>query len=124
VDRGPLGVVPIDRLGDGELRFLALALVLLTGPGVLDVDTSTEMLPAGQVLTVLADGLDLGLDRRQAREVLRLAGVAAARGHIRLLGTVQDTACLDGISGVSVTALGVAGEAPGGDLEDEVDQSG
>lgn len=111
VDRGPFGLVPIDRLGDGELRFLAQALVLLTGPGVLDVDTSTELLPAGQVLTVLADGLDLGLDRRQARELLRLAGVAAARGHIRLLGTVQDAACLDGVGGVSVTTLGV-GTAP------------
>ncbi|SCE52953.1 hypothetical protein GA0115240_17614 [Streptomyces sp. DvalAA-14] len=111
VDRGPLGLVPIDRLGDGELRFLALALVLLTGPGVLDVDTSTELLPAGQVLTVLADGLDLGLDRRQARELLRLAGLAAARGHIRLLGTVQDAACLDGVGGVSVTTFG-AGTVP------------
>ncbi|WNI18450.1 AAA family ATPase [Actinacidiphila sp. ITFR-21] len=106
VDRGPLGLVPIDRLGDGELRFLALALVLLTGPGVLDVDTSTELLPAGQVLTVLADGLDLGLDRRQAGELLRLAGLAAARGHIRLLGTVQDASFLDGLGGVSVTTLG------------------
>lgn len=123
VDRGPLGTVPIDRLGDGELRFLALALVLLTGPGVLDVDTSTELLPAGQVLTVLADGLDLGLDRRQARELVRLAGVAAARGHIRLLGTVQDEACVDGMGGVSVTALGVERDGGAG-RENEVDQSG
>ncbi|MFC4034955.1 AAA family ATPase [Streptomyces polygonati] len=111
VDRGPLGLVPIDRLGDGELRFLALALVLLTGPGVLDVDTSTELLPAGQVLTVMADGLDLGLDRQQARELLRLAGRAAAHGHIRLLGTVQDPACLDGVGGLSVTTF-AAGMVP------------
>ncbi len=95
VDRGGLGMVPVDRLGDGELRFLALALVLLTGPGVLDVDTSTEHLPAGQVLTVVADGLDVGVDRRQARELLRLAGLASARGHIRLLGTVQDPSHLE-----------------------------
>lgn len=106
VDRGPLGRVPVDRLGDGELRFLALALVLLTGPGVLDVDTSTEVLPAGQVLTVLGDGLDLGLDRRQARELLRLAGLAAERGHIRLLGTVQDPSCAEGLDGVSLMGLG------------------
>lgn len=106
VDRGPLGVVPVDRLGDGELRFVALALVLLTGPGVLDVDTSTELLPAGQVLTVLGDGLDLGLDRRQLRELLRLAGMAAARGHIRLLGTVQDADCAQGLGGVTVARLG------------------
>jgi hypothetical protein len=115
--RGALGAVPVDRLGDGELRFLALALVLLTGPGVLDVDTSTELLPAGQVLTVLADGLDLGLDRRQVRELLRLAGLAAARGHIRLLGTVLDPSCADGMADIAVTGLGA-------DREDAVDQSG
>ncbi|MEV6007261.1 ATP-binding protein [Streptomyces sp. NPDC051976] len=121
VDRGPLGMVPVDRLGDGELRFLALALVLLTGPGVLDVDTSTELLPASQVLTVLGDGLDHGLDRRQLGELLRLAGVAAARGHIRLLGTVQDAGFAEGVGGVSVTALG----GPQSRLhEDAVDQSG
>jgi hypothetical protein len=117
VDRGPLGLVPIDRLGDGELRFVALALVLLTGPSVLDVDTSTELLPAGQVLTVLGDGLDLGIDRRQLRELLRLAGLAAGRGHIRLLATVQDPACADGLGGVTITGLGT-------DREDAVDQSG
>lgn len=125
VDRGPLGMLPVDRLGDGELRFVALALVLLTGPGVLDVDTSTELLPAGQVLTVLGDGLDLGLDRGQVRELLRLAGVAAGRGHIRLLGTVQDAACAAGLGGVTLTRLG--GESDGlgaGAGGDAVDQSG
>ncbi|MET9220047.1 MULTISPECIES: ATP-binding protein [unclassified Streptomyces] len=121
VDRGPLGLVPVDRLGDGELRFLALALVLLTGPGVLDVDTSTELLPASQVLTVLGDGLDHGLDRRQLSELLRLAGPAAERGHIRLLGTVQDASFAEGIGGVSVTALGVPRPRR---REDAVDQSG
>ncbi|SDO55873.1 AAA family ATPase [Actinacidiphila guanduensis] len=122
VDRGDLGMVPIDRLGDGELRFLALALVLLTGPGVLDVDTSTELLPAGQVLTVVADGLDLGVDRRQARELLRLAGLAASRGHIRLLATVQDPSCADDLEGVSLTVVGAeeaaAAKEPGGAGED------
>ncbi|MDJ0344715.1 ATP-binding protein [Streptomyces sp. PH10-H1] len=102
VDRGPLGLVPVDRLGDGELRFLAMALVLLTGPGVLEVDTSAELLPAAQVLTVLSDGLDLGLDRRQARELLALAGMAAERGHIRLLGVVHDASVAEGLGGVSV----------------------
>ncbi len=113
VDRGGLGMVPVDRLGDGELRFLALALVLLTGPGVLDVDTSTEHLPAGQVLTVVADGLDVGVDRRQARELLRLAGLASARGHIRLLGTVQDPSHLEDaetIDGALLVELGAGSE--------------
>ncbi|MCZ4119275.1 AAA family ATPase [Streptomyces sp. H39-S7] len=102
VDRGPLGLVPVDRLGDGELRFLAIALVLLTGPGVLEVDTSAELLPAAQVLTVLSDGFDLGMDRRQTRELLALAGMAADRGHIRLVGVVHDAAVAEGLGGVSV----------------------
>lgn len=102
VDRGPLGLVPVDRLGDGELRFLAIALVLLTGPGVLAVDTSAELLPAAQVLTVLSDGFDLGMDRRQTRELLALAGMAAGRGHIRLLGAVHDASVAEGLGGVSV----------------------
>ncbi|MDF9816165.1 ATP-binding protein [Streptomyces sp. SPB162] len=102
VDRGPLGLVPVDRLGDGELRFLGIALVLLTGPGVLEVDTSAELLPAAQVLTVLSDGFDLGMDRRQSRELLSLAGMAAERGHIRLLGVVHDASVAEGLSGVSV----------------------
>ncbi|WP_246144646.1 ATP-binding protein [Actinacidiphila oryziradicis] len=106
VDRGPLGLVPVDRLGDGELRFLALALVLLTGPGVLEVDTPEGEVPdADQVLTVLADGLDHGLDRAQTRELLALAGMAADRGHIRLLGTVHDAAVADGIAGLSVVGF-------------------
>jgi hypothetical protein len=106
VDRGPLGLVPVDRLGDGELRFLALGLVLLTGPDVLEVDTSGELLPAFQALTVLADGLDLGLDRAQTRELLDLAGQAAERGHIRLLGTAHDPAVAEGVGGVSVVEFG------------------
>jgi energy-coupling factor transporter ATP-binding protein EcfA2 len=105
VDRGAQGLVPVDRLGDAELRFLALALVLLTGPGVLAVDTSREFPDAVQVLTVLADGLDTGLDRAQTRELLSLAERAAERGHIRLLGTVHDAAIADGMTGVSIAAL-------------------
>jgi energy-coupling factor transporter ATP-binding protein EcfA2 len=105
VDRGPLGMVPVDRLGDGELRFLALGLVLLTGPGVLEVDTSGEIPAAVQVLTVLADGLDAGLDRQQTRELLSLAGMAAERGHIRLLGTLHDGTVAEGLGGVSVVGF-------------------
>lgn len=90
VDRGPLGMTPLDRLGDGELRFLALALVLLTGPGVLEMDVSPEVPPARQAMTVLADGLDAGLDHAQTAGLLGLAATAAARGHVRLLGTLHD----------------------------------
>ncbi|MFW6721486.1 AAA family ATPase [Streptomyces sp. MAR4 CNY-716] len=83
---------PVETLGDGELRYLALALVLLTGPGVLAVDPASEVLPARQVLTVLADGLDRCLDGRQARELVALCGRMAERGHIRVVGSVSDSA--------------------------------
>ncbi|GAA4896582.1 ATP-binding protein [Streptomyces coeruleoprunus] len=82
---------PLGRLGDGELRYLALALVLLTGPGVLAVDQAAEVPGAMQALTVLADGLDRGLDGRQARELTGLAAAICAEGHIRLIGTVGET---------------------------------
>lgn len=95
------------RLGDGELRFLALALVLLTGPGVLAVDPAAELLSARQALTVLADGLDRGLDRRQCGELLRLALLSGERGHIRLVAGVGEDAAgtARGIPGVSVVDL-------------------
>ncbi|MEU8526195.1 ATP-binding protein, partial [Streptomyces sp. NPDC048629] len=79
---------PLERLGEGELRYLALALVLLTGPGVLAVDQVAEVPDALQSLTVLADGFDRGLDPRQARELLGLAAEICAGGHLRLVGTV------------------------------------
>lgn len=110
IDRGPAGLVPVDRLGDGELRFLALALVLLTGPGVLEVDTSGEVPDAVQVLTVLADGLDAGLDRAQSRKLLDLAWQVAERGHIRLVGTVHDETVAEGAEGVTLLRLGVPAE--------------
>ncbi|MCQ4083036.1 ATP-binding protein [Streptomyces sp. RB6PN25] len=109
VDHGPLlGITPVDRLGDGELRFLALALVLLTGPGVLEMDQSAEVLPAQRAMTVLADGLDYGLDLAQTRELLSLAVRAAERGHVRLVGTVHDACRVapEGFDGVTVIALG------------------
>ncbi|MET9609456.1 ATP-binding protein [Streptomyces sp. NPDC006512] len=108
LDRGPgRPATELGRLGAGELRFLALALVLLTGPGVLAVDPAAELLSARQALTVLADGLDRGLDRRQSAELLRLALLSGGRGHIRLVGSVgEDTAgTARGLPGVSVVDL-------------------
>jgi hypothetical protein len=90
LDRGDGIRTPLGLLGDGELRYLALALVLLTGPGVLEVDQAGEVPAALQTLTVLADGLDRGLDVRQTGELVRLAARMCERGHIRLVGTVGD----------------------------------
>ncbi|WP_455351973.1 AAA family ATPase [Streptomyces sp. SYSU K217416] len=103
--RGVLGSTPVERLGEGELRYLALALVLLTGPDVLAVDPAAELLPAQQVLTVLADGLDRCLDSRQTRELVRLAVMSCGRGHIRLVGAVGDGDRARGMAGVSVVDL-------------------
>ncbi|MFE9254228.1 AAA family ATPase [Streptomyces sp. NPDC006879] len=105
IGRGGFGVSPVERLGEGELRFLALALVLLTGPGVLAVDQSTELLPARQALTVLADGFDRCLDARQADELLRLAVGSCGRGHIRLVAAVGDAGPARELAGVSVVDL-------------------
>ncbi|MEV7443529.1 ATP-binding protein [Streptomyces sp. NPDC091204] len=110
LDRGPARpATELARLGAGELRFLALALVLLTGPGVLAMDPAAELLSAQQALTVLADGFDRGLDRRQSAELLRLALLSGARGHIRLVAAVgEDTAAavrrLPGVAMVDLTA--------------------
>ncbi|MEU5609909.1 AAA family ATPase [Streptomyces sparsogenes] len=93
--QGELGAMPVERLGDGELRYIALALVLLTGPGVLEMDPVTDVLAARQVLTVLADGFDRCLDRRQARALLGVAARMCARGHIRLVGTVAEPPVAD-----------------------------
>ncbi len=90
LDRGGQeGRTPVGWLGDGELRYMALALVLMTGPGVLSMDPVEEVLPARRTLGVLADGLDRGLDARQARALLDLAAGMCERGHVRLLGTVR-----------------------------------
>ncbi|WP_037809960.1 hypothetical protein [Streptomyces sp. NRRL S-1448] len=106
VDRGTLGEMPIEQLGDGELRFVALALVLLTGPGVLAMDPAGEIPSAQQQMTVMADGMDRCMDRRQARELVSLAVRMAERGHVRLLGTVRDPSVADGLPGVQVLHLG------------------
>ncbi|WKX73047.1 AAA family ATPase [Streptomyces sp. XD-27] len=106
LDQGELGAMPVDRLGDGELRYLALALVLMTGPEVLDVDTVKDVLPARQALTVLADGFDRCLDRRQAGELLGVAARMCARGHVRLVAAVGDTVDLGvGAGGEDVTVV-------------------
>lgn len=109
LDRGEHGVTPVERLGDGELRYLGLALVLLTGPGVLAMDPVAEVLPARQTLTVLADGFDRCLDRRQTGGLLALAARMTERGHVRLVGALRDGACVtgaDGTAGARVVNLG------------------
>ncbi|WP_443053307.1 ATP-binding protein [Streptomyces sp. NBC_00273] len=109
LDRGPgRPATELARLGGGELRFLALALVLLTGPGVLAVDPAAELLSARQALTVLADGFDRGLDRRQSAELLRLALLSCGRGHIRLVATVGEgtAAIARDLPGVAMVDLG------------------
>ncbi|MBT2508582.1 ATP-binding protein [Streptomyces sp. ISL-98] len=103
---GALRATPLGRLGDGELRYLALALVLLTGPGVLAMDTVAEVPSAMQALTVLADGFDRSLDGTQTRELAALAAAICADGHIRLVGTVADGAYTRGADGVTVVDLG------------------
>ncbi|CAL9391338.1 hypothetical protein SUDANB6_01266 [Streptomyces sp. enrichment culture] len=112
LDRGDGTRTGLARLGHGELRYLALALVLLTGPGVLEVDVAGEVPAALQTLTVLADGLDRGLDARQREELLRLAAGMCDRGHVRLVGTVSDASWTagadgpDGADGARVVHLG------------------
>ncbi|MGQ4482119.1 ATP-binding protein [Streptomyces sp. SAS_276] len=105
LDRGDGLRTGFERLGDGELRYTALALVLLTGPGVLEVDPPGEVPAAMQTLTVLADGLDRAVDVRQRAELLRLAARMCERGHIRLVGAVSDASWATGIDGVTVVHL-------------------
>ncbi|MEU9289362.1 ATP-binding protein [Streptomyces sp. NPDC048275] len=105
LDRGDGVRTPLGLLGDGELRYLALALVLLTGPGVLEVDPAGEVPAALQALTVLADGFDRGLDAGQAGELVRLAARMCERGHIRLVGAVSDASRVFEAPGVTVVDL-------------------
>ncbi|GCB45367.1 hypothetical protein SNL152K_2657 [Streptomyces sp. NL15-2K] len=102
LDRGDGIRTELGRLGDGELRYVALALVLLTGPGVLELDPAGEVPAALQTLTVLADGLDRGLDPGQRGELLRLAARMCERGHIRLVGAVSDASWVAGTDGITV----------------------
>ncbi|MDQ1015614.1 ATP-binding protein [Streptomyces afghaniensis] len=105
LDRGDGVRTGLRRLGDGELRYAALALVLLTGPGVLEVDPASEVPAALQALTVLADGFDRGLDPGQRGALLRLAVRMCERGHIRLVGAVSDASWAAGADGVTVVDL-------------------
>ncbi|WP_251095296.1 ATP-binding protein [Streptomyces sp. Caat 7-52] len=105
LDRGDGFRTDVARLGDGELRYLALALVLLTGPGVLDMDAPGEVPDALRTLTVLADGFDRGLDPSQRRELLRTAVGMGERGHIRCVAAVSDASWSAGIPGVTVVHL-------------------
>ncbi|MEF9907094.1 ATP-binding protein [Streptomyces sp. P9-A2] len=105
LDRGDGIRTELGRLGDGELRYVALALVLLTGPGVLEVDAPGEVPAALQTLTVLADGLDRGMDPHQRADMLRLAARMCERGHIRLVGSVSDASWVAGVDGVTVVHL-------------------
>ncbi|MQY12815.1 hypothetical protein SRB5_29540 [Streptomyces sp. RB5] len=97
---------PVGGLGDGELRYLALALTLLAGPGVRAVDPAGEIAPARQGLTVLADGLDRSLDAARAAALLRLASSACAGGTVRLLTSVAGPAAADAGGGITVVDLG------------------
>ncbi|MEV7994589.1 ATP-binding protein [Streptomyces sp. NPDC086077] len=105
LDRGDGHRAGFGRLGDGELRYLALALVLLTGPGVLEVDPAGEVPAALQTLTVLADGFDRALDVPQRTELLRLAARMGERGHIRWVGAVSDASWAAGEDGITVVHL-------------------
>ncbi len=99
------GTTALPRLGDGELRHLGLALVLLTGTGVLTVDAPGERPTALNALTVLADNFDNLLDLRQRHTLLELAALMADRGHVRLLGTSPDAGWAVGAPGVTVVHL-------------------
>ncbi|WP_051856237.1 AAA family ATPase [Streptomyces sp. NRRL S-1868] len=114
---------PLEWLGDGELRYAALSLVLLTGPGVLAVDPVTEVPAACRALMVLADGMDRDLDGRQARRLLALASRMSTRGRVRLLATGpadgplvrEATAAVAAVApgaAAGESASGAGGEAP------------
>ncbi|WP_225652287.1 ATP-binding protein [Streptomyces pseudogriseolus] len=105
LDRGDGARTTLRRLGDGELRYTALALVLLTGPGVLEADVPGEVPAALQCLTVLADGLDRALDPAQRAALLALAARMCERGHIRLVGAVSDATWAAGVPGATVVHL-------------------
>ncbi|WP_163013394.1 ATP-binding protein [Streptomyces fungicidicus] len=105
LDRGDGTRTDLRRLGDGELRYAALALVLLTGPGVLGADAPGEVPDALRTLTVLADGLDRSLDPEQRVLLLDLAARTCDRGRVRLLGAVNDASWAAGSEGVTVVHL-------------------
>ncbi|MGW1615640.1 AAA family ATPase [Streptomyces sp. NPDC002285] len=117
LDRGDGVRTELGRLGDGELRYLALSLVLLTGPGVLEVDPVGEVPAAMQTLSVVVDGFDRGLDPVQRGELVGLAARMCERGHIRVVGAVSEVGAVSDVAGVvegagpvgAAAALGSAG---------------
>ncbi|MEU9049061.1 ATP-binding protein [Streptomyces sp. NPDC048384] len=111
LDRGDGVRTELGRLGDGELRYLALSLVLLTGPGVLEVDPVGEVPAAMQTLSVVVDGLDRGLDPVQRGELVGLAARMCERGHIRVVGAVSDLAGVVAGAGTVPGSVGVSGAA-------------
>ncbi|MFD8818165.1 ATP-binding protein, partial [Streptomyces sp. NPDC059627] len=102
---GAAPLTALEGLGDGELRYLALALVLFTGPGVLAVDAPGEVPDAMRGLTVLADGFDRSLDPGQRAELLRTAVLMGERGHIRFVGAVSDASWIGGAEAITVVHL-------------------
>lgn len=111
VDRGSGDTTPLGWLADGELRYLALALVLLTGHDALGVRKVPQVggTAAGPPLTVLADGFDRGLDDHQASKLLTLAGKMCERGEVRLLGTVTSPHRASGVDGARIAHLSGGG---------------
>ncbi|MHC3815055.1 AAA family ATPase [Streptomyces sp. DT9] len=105
--RGDGPGTPLERLGDGELRYLALGVALLMGPGADPADAGSEVPAALQTRTVLTDGFDRDLDGRQSRELLTEAASAVAGGRVRLLGTVTEAgaARTRGTAGATVVDL-------------------
>lgn len=103
-------------MGGGLLRRLAFATVLLTGPGVLQIE-SAALPEAERLLTVLAEDLDPGL--------LGLAAEVVARGHVRVLATLPEACAAplpagavlvrcrrDPVTGHSVLDAGVPAAGP------------
>ncbi|MFC9624071.1 hypothetical protein ACFTXM_30140 [Streptomyces sp. NPDC056930] len=96
---------PVGRLGDSELKYLALAPVLLTGPGVLAADAAGEVPSAIQTLTVAADGLDRDLDGRQLRGLPDPAVSIGAAGHLGLMVTVTEPGAVRARETAGVTVV-------------------
>lgn len=69
------------------------------------MDRLAEVPDAMQSLTLLADGLDRGLDGRQVSELLRIATDIAADGHIRIVGTVGERSAAEARRTPGVTVV-------------------
>ncbi|OIV38107.1 hypothetical protein BIV57_07570 [Mangrovactinospora gilvigrisea] len=94
-------LVPLESASDGLLRFLAFASVLLTGPGVLQMDP-VDVPDADRLLTVLAEDMDAGMARGQQLALLRLAAEMCALGHVRAVGAVHDPGAAADVPGAAL----------------------